>query len=38
MEFASVAVIAASLAGVAVVMVEQAFARPLAMVSAALGS
>jgi hypothetical protein len=37
MEFATVAVIAASLAGTAFAMLEQAFARPLAMVSAALG-
>ena len=37
MEFASVAVIAAFLATAAFAMVEQAFARPLAMISAALG-
>lgn len=36
MEFAGVAAIAFSLAGAALVMVEQAFARPLALVSAAL--
>jgi hypothetical protein len=35
-EFAGVAVIAASLAGAGLTMVEAAFARPLAMVSAAL--
>ena len=37
MEFASVALIAASLAGGALLMVEQAFSRPLAYVQAALG-
>jgi len=37
MEFASVVVIGASLAGGAVVLVEEAFARPLAIVQAALG-
>jgi hypothetical protein len=35
-EFAGVAVIAVSLAGACLAMIEQAFARPLAMVSAAL--
>ena len=37
MEFASVVVIGASLAGGAVMLVEEAFARPLAIVQAALG-
>jgi len=36
-EFAGVAVIAVSLAGAGLVMVEQAFARPLAIVETALG-
>jgi hypothetical protein len=38
LEFASVVVIGASLAGGAVLLVEEAFSRPLAMVQAALGS
>jgi hypothetical protein len=38
LEFASVVVIGASLAGGALLLVEEAFARPLAMVQAALGS
>jgi energy-converting hydrogenase Eha subunit A len=36
-EFASVAIIAGSLAATLFSMVEQAFARPLALVQAALG-
>jgi hypothetical protein len=38
LEFASVVVVGASLAGGALLLVEEAFARPLAMVQMALGS